>query len=74
MLLQFNVKNFMSIKNEIVFTAFANADNTHEENLIPCGKDRILPSLAFYGAIRIVCWLAMAVSPQCCWAECGRRL
>ncbi len=50
MLLQFNVKNFMSIKNEIVFTAFANADNTHEENLIPCGKDRILPSLAFYGA------------------------
>ena len=50
MLLQFNVTNFMSIKNEITLTAFANASKEHEENLIHDGKDRILPTLALYGA------------------------
>ena len=50
MLLQFNVSNFMSIKDEIVLTAFANASKEHEESIIKLGKDRILPSLALYGA------------------------
>ncbi len=50
MLLQFNVSNFMSIKDEIVLTAFANASKDHENNIIHLGKDRILPSLALYGA------------------------
>lgn len=50
MLLQFNVSNFMSIKDEVTLTAFANASKEHEENLIVSGKDRILPTLALYGA------------------------
>ena len=50
MLLQFNVTNFMSIKDEVTLTAFANAGKEHEENLIRVGKDRVLPTLAFYGA------------------------
>lgn len=50
MLLQFNVSNFMSIKNEIALTAFANASKDHESNLLICGKDRVLPTLALYGA------------------------
>lgn len=50
MLLQFNVSNFMSIKDEIVLTAFANASKDHENSIIHSGKDRILPSLALYGA------------------------
>ncbi len=50
MLLQFNVENFMSIKDEITLTAFANASKDHEENLIRFGKERILPTLALYGA------------------------
>ena len=40
MLLQFNVSNFLSIKDEVVLTAFANASKDHEENLIVYGKDR----------------------------------
>ena len=50
MLLQFNVTNFMSIKDEVTLTAFANASKEHEEDLIHFGKDRILPTLALYGA------------------------
>lgn len=50
MLLQFNVSNYMSIKDEVILTAFANASKEHEENLIKKGKDRILPVLALYGA------------------------
>lgn len=50
MLLQFNVSNFMSIKDEVTLTAFANASKEHESNLIVRGKDRILPTLALYGA------------------------
>ena len=50
MLLQFNVKNFMSIKDEVVLTAFANARQEHENNLIINGKERVLPTLALYGA------------------------
>ena len=50
MLLQFNVTNFMSIKDEVTLTAFGNASKEHEENLIRVGKDRVLPTLALYGA------------------------
>ena len=50
MLLQFNVTNFMSIKDEMTLTAFANASKDHEENLIRFRKDRVLPTLALYGA------------------------
>ena len=50
MLLQFNVSNFLSIKDEITLTAFANASKEHEDSLIILGRERILPSLALYGA------------------------
>lgn len=50
MLLQFNVSNFMSIKDEITLTAFANANKEHEYSIIKHNKDRILPSIALYGA------------------------
>lgn len=50
MLLQFNISNFMSIKDEVVLTAFANARKEHENNLIKVGKERILPTIALYGA------------------------
>ena len=46
MLLQFNVTNFMSIKDEVTLTAFANASKDHEDNIIRFGKDRVLPTLA----------------------------
>ena len=50
MLLQFDVFNFLSIKDEVTMTAFANASKEHEESLILYGKERVLPSLAVYGA------------------------
>ena len=50
MLLQFNVSNFMSIKDEVCFSAFANAGTDHSDRLINVKGKRILPSLAFYGA------------------------
>ena len=50
MLLQFNVKNFMSIRDEITLTSFANASKEHEDSVICVGKDRVLPTLALYGA------------------------
>ncbi|MBO4901869.1 MAG: ATP-binding protein [Lachnospiraceae bacterium] len=50
MLLQFNVTNFMSIKQEVILTAFANANKDHEDNLIQGKNDRVLPVLALYGA------------------------
>ena len=50
MLLQFSVSNFKSIKDEVFFTAFANNRNEHKDNLIIAKKDKILPTIAFYGA------------------------
>lgn len=41
MLLQFNVSNFLSIKDEITLTAFANASKEHEDNLIILGRENI---------------------------------
>ena len=50
MLLQFNVSNYMSMRDEVILTAFANASKEHEENLINMRNERILPTLALYGA------------------------
>ncbi len=50
MLLQFNVENFMSIKKEIILTAYANASKDHEASLLNYNKERVLPVLAMYGA------------------------
>ncbi|MBQ3418574.1 MAG: ATP-binding protein [Erysipelotrichaceae bacterium] len=49
MLLEFKVSNFMSIKDEVRVSCIANTATEHEENVYPYGKDRILPTLAFYG-------------------------
>lgn len=50
MLLEFSVKNFLSIKEKIVLSAIANKGNEHEDILIESGKDRILPTIAIFGA------------------------
>lgn len=50
MLLQFSVSNFKSIKEESYFTAIANNEKEHENNLIKYNKTRVLPTLGFYGA------------------------
>lgn len=50
MFLQFNVANFMSIKEEVVLTAFANASKEHEDILLAANGERILPTIALYGA------------------------
>jgi len=50
MLLQFNVSNYMSIRNEVVLTAFANSGKEHEDNLIGAGNEKVLPVLALCGA------------------------
>ena len=49
MLLQFNVRNYMSIRDEVILTAFANSSREHSE-IIAEGRDRVLPVLAIYGA------------------------
>jgi len=50
MLLQFNVKNFMSIKNEIVLSLTASPDKKHSDSLLSVNKEKVLPSIAIYGA------------------------
>lgn len=50
MLIQFNVTNYLSFKNESILSLDSNADKSHNEFLIPFGKDKILPSVAIYGA------------------------
>lgn len=49
MLLQFNVTNFLSFKNEVILDLTANSDKSHEESLLLIKKDRILPCVAVYG-------------------------
>lgn len=49
MLLRFKVSNFMSIKEEVIVNAVANTASEHEIKTITFGKDRILPSVGFYG-------------------------
>lgn len=53
MLIEFNVKNFRSMKGETTFSLLASKDKLHENNLIinkKLKKDRLLKSAVIYGA------------------------
>lgn len=50
MLLQFNVTNAFSFKREMILDMVAGADNSHSDNLITFDDQRILPTVAIYGA------------------------
>jgi len=50
MLLQFNVTNALSFKDEAILDMIAGKDDSHKENLIQFKKSRILPTIAIYGA------------------------
>lgn len=50
MLLQFNLTNFMSFKNEAIISTIANKDKEHESYLIPYRKEKVLPCLSIYGS------------------------
>ncbi len=49
MLLQVNITNFLSIKNEVILTAFANSGKEHGDYLLKSGEDKVLPAIAMYG-------------------------
>lgn len=50
MLLQFNVTNYMSYKNETILSSIANNDKEHKDYLISFHNINVLPVLAIYGA------------------------
>lgn len=50
MLLQFEVKNFQSIKEEAILSMVPSSDKSHPENLAHKGKRDALKSAAIYGA------------------------
>lgn len=50
MLLQFNITNVLSFKEEAILDMIANKDTSHEECLINYKKDKVLPTVAIYGA------------------------
>ena len=50
MLVQFSVENFRSIKEEAVLSMEASADKTHPDNVVAFGKDRIIKTVAIFGA------------------------
>lgn len=50
MLIQFSIKNFMSIKDKITFSMLASKDKEHEENLIKGEKENYLRTAVIYGA------------------------
>ncbi|MCR5742299.1 MAG: ATP-binding protein [Lachnospiraceae bacterium] len=50
MLLQFSVKNYKSFKEKTVLSLEASSDKEHLDNLTIQGKDRILKSVAIFGA------------------------
>jgi AAA15 family ATPase/GTPase len=53
MLIEFKVKNFRSIKDEMVLSMLASSDKSHNTNLITCealNDDRLLKTAAIYGA------------------------
>ncbi len=50
MLIQFKVKNFMSIKEDLLINMKANYDSSHTETLISLNDKLFLPTLAIYGA------------------------
>ena len=50
MLLQFNVTNVLSFRDEAILDLVANKDTSHGENLISFNKNKVLPTVAIYGA------------------------
>lgn len=50
MLLQFSVKNYASIKNEVLFSLIPSKDSEHPENILENGKFRANSIAAIYGA------------------------
>ena len=50
MLLQFNITNVLSFKDEAILDLTASSDSSHEANLIKNKGLRVLPTLAVYGA------------------------
>ena len=50
MLIQFSVENYKSIKDRVVVSMEASADKEHQENVISLEKDKILKSIAVFGA------------------------
>ena len=50
MLIQFSVTNFLPFRDETVLSLSTNKDNSHSENLLSFKNERILPSVAIYGA------------------------
>lgn len=50
MLLQFNITNALSFKKEAILDLVASSDNSHKENLIVAGKQKVVPTVAIYGA------------------------
>ena len=50
MLLQFNVSNALSFKQEAILDLVAGNDISHRELLIAAGKQHVVPTVAIYGA------------------------
>lgn len=50
MLIQFKVKNYLSIKDEIIFSMEAACYDEHQENIITKDNNRYLKTTAMYGA------------------------
>lgn len=50
MLIQFSVSNFLSFRDEVILSLSTNKDDSHKENLLSYKNERILPSVAIYGA------------------------
>lgn len=50
MLIQFSVTNFLSFRDEVILSLSTNKDDSHKENLLFYKNERILPSVAIYGA------------------------
>lgn len=53
MLIDFSIENFLSMKDEVLFSMLASSDNSHEYNLISdkktLKKDRLLRSAVITG-------------------------
>lgn len=50
MLLQFNVTNGLSFKEEAILDLVAGKDSSHRDKLISVGKQSVVPTIAIYGA------------------------
>lgn len=50
MIIQLRIKNFLSIKEEIIFTTLASSMKEHEDNLFDYKDKKYLKSSVFYGA------------------------